>query len=83
MLTRVAIADLRPTDEVLELRARVRAFMEEHVYPNEPTLNREDDEADALVERLRGARARSRACGRRTCRPRPAARAGASSSTRS
>jgi acyl-CoA dehydrogenase len=31
----VAIADLRPTDEVLELKARVRAFMDEHVYPNE------------------------------------------------
>ena len=25
--------------------------MEEHVYPNEPALDREDDEADALVER--------------------------------
>jgi acyl-CoA dehydrogenase len=50
----VTIADLRPTDEVLELRARVRAFMDEHVYPNEPILNREDDEADALVEHLRG-----------------------------
>jgi alkylation response protein AidB-like acyl-CoA dehydrogenase len=49
----VAIADLRPTDEMLELRARVRAFMEAHVYPNEAALGREDDEADALVERLR------------------------------
>jgi acyl-CoA dehydrogenase len=50
----VTIADLRPTDEVVELRARVRAFMEEHVYPNEPTLDGEDANADALVERLRG-----------------------------
>jgi len=50
----VAVTDLTPTDEVLALRARVRAFMEEHVYPNEAALNREDDEADALVERLRG-----------------------------
>ena len=50
----VAIADLRPTDEILELRARVRAFMEAHVYPNEPAFSREDEEADALVERLRG-----------------------------
>ena len=50
----MAIADLRPTDDVLELRARVREFMEEHVYPSELTLNREDAEADALVERLRG-----------------------------
>ncbi|OFW75662.1 MAG: acyl-CoA dehydrogenase, partial [Actinobacteria bacterium RBG_16_68_12] len=50
----MAIADLRPTDEVLELRARVRAFMEAHVYPNEPALSREDEESDALVDRLRG-----------------------------
>src|SRR6476660_2440167 len=50
----VTVADLRPTDDMLELRARYRAFMEEHVYPNEALLNREDDEADALVARLRG-----------------------------
>jgi acyl-CoA dehydrogenase len=54
MLTLVTIADLRPTEEMLELRARVRAFMEEHVYPGEAVLDREDDEADALVTRLRG-----------------------------
>ena len=47
------VTDLRPTDEVLDLRARVRSFMEEHVYPAEPVLAREDDESDALVERLR------------------------------
>jgi acyl-CoA dehydrogenase len=39
--------------EVLELRARYRAFMGEHVYPAEAALNREDDAADALVEELR------------------------------
>ena len=49
----MTIADLRPTDDVLELRARVRAFLEEHVYPNERILDREDDEADALVAALR------------------------------
>src|SRR6187551_2018519 len=49
----MTITDLRPTDEVLELRARLRAFMEEHVYPNEAALNREDDDADALVARQR------------------------------
>jgi acyl-CoA dehydrogenase len=49
----VAIAALRPANDVLALRARVRAFMEEHVYPNEAALAREDAEADALVERLR------------------------------
>jgi acyl-CoA dehydrogenase len=49
----MAVADLRPTDEIVELRSRYRAFMAEHVYPNEPVLDREDDEADALVARLR------------------------------
>ena len=49
----MTITDLRPTDEVLELRDRVRAFMEAQVYPNEPVLDREDEESDALVERLR------------------------------
>ncbi|HSC92441.1 MAG TPA: acyl-CoA dehydrogenase family protein [Gaiellaceae bacterium] len=34
-------------------RAAYRAFMEEHVYPNEPVLGREDDAAMALVEELR------------------------------
>ena len=34
-------------------RAEVRAFMEEHVYPNEAALGREDDAADALIEELR------------------------------
>ena len=49
----MTIADLRPTDEVLELRARYRAFMEEHVYPNEAALAREDESSDALIEQLR------------------------------
>jgi alkylation response protein AidB-like acyl-CoA dehydrogenase len=49
----VAIGDLRPTDETLALRGRVRAFMEEHVYPNVRALDREDDEASALVADLR------------------------------
>jgi alkylation response protein AidB-like acyl-CoA dehydrogenase len=39
---RVAIADLAPTDELVELRARYRAFMEEHVYPNERELSTDD-----------------------------------------
>jgi acyl-CoA dehydrogenase len=37
---------------VVELRARVRAFMDEHVYPNEPALDREDDDAERLVSEL-------------------------------
>jgi acyl-CoA dehydrogenase len=35
-----------------ERRAQVRAFMEEHVYPNEQAIVREDDAADALVREL-------------------------------
>jgi acyl-CoA dehydrogenase len=34
-------------------REQVRAFMEEHVYPNEPRLLAEDAAADALVSELR------------------------------
>ena len=49
----MAIADLRPSEEVRTLRGRVRAFMEEHVYPNETALDREDEAADTIVERLR------------------------------
>jgi acyl-CoA dehydrogenase len=40
----VAIADLAPTDELVGLRARYRAFMEEHVYPNERALAADDQE---------------------------------------
>ena len=39
-------------DLVVERRERVRAFMEEHVYPNEQALTREDDAADALIGKL-------------------------------
>src|SRR3954447_4142328 len=53
MLNRVAIAGLEPAADLRELRERYRAFMDEHVYPNERVLDREDDEADALVAELR------------------------------
>jgi len=33
---------------------QVRAFMNERVLPHEPILDREDDDADALVEKLQG-----------------------------
>src|SRR5919197_3008728 len=44
--------ELGMTPRVRELRERVRAFMEEHVYPGEPVLDREDDEAEALLKDL-------------------------------
>jgi len=45
--------NLFPT-EYLETRERYRAFMDEHVYPNEGAIAREDDAALALVSELRG-----------------------------
>jgi acyl-CoA dehydrogenase len=39
-------------DLVAERREQVRAFMDEHVYPNEQALAREDEAADALVREL-------------------------------
>ena len=45
------MAELVFKPKVEERRAEVRAFMEEHVYPNEAALAREDDSSDALIER--------------------------------
>ena len=36
--------------EYLDARGRYRSFMEEHVYPNEAAIGREDAAAQALVE---------------------------------
>ena len=49
----MAVTDLAPAPDVTELRARYRAFMEEHIYPNEARIGREDDDAAALVDELR------------------------------
>jgi acyl-CoA dehydrogenase len=49
----MAVTALAPTQEIDELRARYRAFMESDVYPNESALDREDDAAEALVGELR------------------------------
>jgi acyl-CoA dehydrogenase len=46
----VAVTELAPTEQIAELRARYRAFMEEHVYPNEAALRTDDPE---LVGSLR------------------------------
>ena len=47
------MTDLAIEPQVKERRAQVRAFMEEHVYPNEAALEREDDAADELIADLR------------------------------
>jgi acyl-CoA dehydrogenase len=39
--------------EYLEARTRYRAFMDEHVYPNEAAIEREDDDAFELLAELR------------------------------
>jgi acyl-CoA dehydrogenase len=49
----VAITAPPPAEQLEELRGRYRAFMEERVYPNEPALDREDEQADELVGELR------------------------------
>jgi acyl-CoA dehydrogenase len=49
----MTVTDLAPTQDVLELRVRYRAFMDEHIYPNEARIAREDDEALDLVDSLR------------------------------
>jgi acyl-CoA dehydrogenase len=40
----VAVTELAPTEEIQELRGRYRAFMEEHVYPNERALRADNAE---------------------------------------
>ncbi|HEY8626983.1 MAG TPA: acyl-CoA dehydrogenase family protein, partial [Gaiellaceae bacterium] len=49
----MAIADLAPTAELADLRARYRAFMEEHVYPNEQALETDDALVAALQSRAK------------------------------
>ena len=48
------------TAELSDLRTEYRSFMEEHVYPNEGALDREDSSAQELLAELR---ARARAAG--------------------
>jgi acyl-CoA dehydrogenase len=49
----VAIADPPAAADFAELRADYRAFMDQHVYPNEVALDREDDSAQELIVDLR------------------------------
>ncbi len=49
----MAIAELPALEQFEELRATYRAFLEEHVYPAEAELNREDDAAEELMASLR------------------------------
>ncbi len=46
--------DFTVTPEIREDRRKVRAFMDEHIYPNEAFLAREDDEAEGLMSDLQG-----------------------------
>ena len=49
----MTVADLAPTSEIRELRAAYREFMERELYPVEPVLAREDDDAERLIAELR------------------------------
>ena len=49
----MAIAELPALERFDELRATYRAFLEQHVYPAEQALNREDDAAEELMTSLR------------------------------
>ena len=46
----MAVTELAPTEAIQELRGRYRAFMEEHVYPNEQALRADDSD---VIESLR------------------------------
>ncbi len=48
------MADFTMTPEIREDRRKVKSFMEEHVYPNEPILAGENDEGEALMKDLQG-----------------------------
>ena len=54
------MTELATAPDIAARRAQVRAFMEEHVYPNEAALAREDESSDALME---GLRAKAKAAG--------------------
>ena len=46
--------DFTMTPEIREMRQKVRAFMDEHIYPNEGFLTEGEDKALALMQELRG-----------------------------
>ncbi len=46
--------DFTMTPEIREMRQKVRAFMDEHIYPNEEFLTGSEDKALALMQELRG-----------------------------
>jgi acyl-CoA dehydrogenase len=51
--TPVIAVESAPSAEVASLRERYAAFMDEHVYPSEQALAREDDDAERLTGELR------------------------------
>jgi len=49
----MAVTELAPPEELEELRAAYRGFLEAHVHPVEAELGREDEAAEALARDLR------------------------------
>ena len=68
-----SMSPLVPNDH-LELRGRYRAFMEEHVYPNEAGVRGRTTTAGCAHRGTAGARRRTPACGPRISARRPGAR---------
>jgi acyl-CoA dehydrogenase len=48
------MVDFALAPEIVELRRRVSAFMDEHVYPNEDYLAQENEGSEALLKELQG-----------------------------
>jgi len=46
------MVDFTLSPEIRDLRRRVAAFMDEHIYPNEERLLAEDDDAEALMREV-------------------------------
>ena len=55
--------DFTMTPEIRELRGTVRAFMDEHVYPNEPFFMDEHSEAGKRQDLMKDLQARTRSMG--------------------
>ena len=61
-----------PSAKAVDIRQRLQAFMDEHVYPNEPTFRRQIDERRPLAADADRRRVESKSARRRIVEPVPA-----------
>ena len=80
MLTAMTVTD-RHGRRRPSVSRRLRRSWTERVLPNESAIERQDDDGEALLAQLQD-EVRDAGSGRRTCRPKRAAPAPASSTTR-